>query len=245
VVDVFISYSKKDPEQADRMVLALETRGWTVWLDRNLRGGDRFDDVIEARLKEAAAVVVLWTRHSVASNWVKQEAAFANKLGRLVPVRLDDVDLPLAFFNLHCYDFPGWNGSVHVPGFSDFMDDVEQRIDVAGGPRKTVAPSPAPPLRVPVLKARDSGLLTWMPVFGATGYEVQRCDDEYFLGPKESVWEGDDLMYSDPALALTPVVSPSGRWRSTRSFYYRVRATRAGSPDDHSEWSEPVRVTSK
>jgi hypothetical protein len=243
VADVFISYAKKDSEQADRMVRALEARGWTVWLDRNLRGGERFDDVIEARLKEAAAVVVLWTRHSVASDWVKKEAAFANKLGRLVPVRLDDVDLPLAFFNLHSYDFLGWNGSILVPGFSGFMDDVEQRIAVAGGPRKIAAPSAAP-LRVPVLKVRGSGLLTWMPVSGATSYEVQRGGDEYFLGPKESVWEGDDLAYADPALAVAPVV-PSGRWRSSQTFYYRVRATRAGSPVEHSEWSESVRVTSK
>ena len=56
-----------------------------------------FDRVIEQQLEAAKSVVVLWSKESVASEWVRTEAAAAVERGILVPVLIDQVKPPLEF----------------------------------------------------------------------------------------------------------------------------------------------------
>ena len=64
---VFISYSHEDREVARRYASALEAAGLAVWWDDHLRSGEAFDEKIEAALRAASAVVVLWSKTSLAS----------------------------------------------------------------------------------------------------------------------------------------------------------------------------------
>jgi hypothetical protein len=57
-----------------------------VWWDDALRTGESFDQIIEKALKDAKAVVVLWSRKSVDSRWVRAEATEAARNRTLVPV---------------------------------------------------------------------------------------------------------------------------------------------------------------
>ena len=50
--------------------------------------------VIEHELKQAHCVIVLWSRISVESEWVIDEAEWAQEHGRLVLVLIDDVETP-------------------------------------------------------------------------------------------------------------------------------------------------------
>lgn len=97
MADLFLSYAAEDRARARRVATLLETRGWSVWWDRVIRPGTSFDRAIEGALEGARGVVVLWTRASVDSDWVRNEAR--EGLGRkiLVPVLLDDVKIPLEF----------------------------------------------------------------------------------------------------------------------------------------------------
>jgi hypothetical protein len=270
VADVFFSYAREDRDTVDKLDAAFKALKWTTWFDGDIRPGERYRSAIQRELDSATAVVVLWSVHSVDAEWVHDEADSAKTGDRLVPVVIDRSKPPLGFGQRNVISLIGWDGTAKSDGYKKLISEIARRIEAQKPRAASPAPPPAPPrkslltpeflrratetlktirasdpLEVPVLVAKDSGLLTWKPVAGASSYEVQRCSDEYFLGPKDSVWEGDDLAYADPALAIIPVVSPTGRWRSSRSFYYRVRAVRAGSPVEHSEWSEPVRVTSK
>ena len=74
MAEVFISYAREDSEAVERLVGALAEAGVDCWWDRQMSAGTRFADAIEANLRAAKAVVVIWTRHSVASNWVADEA---------------------------------------------------------------------------------------------------------------------------------------------------------------------------
>jgi hypothetical protein len=56
--------------------------------------------VIEEALDSARCVVVLWSKASVASQWVKTEAAEAMRRKILVPVLIEDVKIPLEFRRL-------------------------------------------------------------------------------------------------------------------------------------------------
>ena len=59
--------------------------------------GTSFDRVIEAELDAALAVIVVWSESAVESDWVRSEAEEGLQRNVLVPVRIDDVRLPLAF----------------------------------------------------------------------------------------------------------------------------------------------------
>lgn len=60
--DVFLSYSREDQSIARRFAEALGQEGFSVWWDQSLRSGDAYDKVTEQALRDAKAVVVLWSR---------------------------------------------------------------------------------------------------------------------------------------------------------------------------------------
>ena len=89
MASVFLSYAREDSAQARPIALALEKHGHSVWWDLHVRGGAQFAKVIEEALKAADAVVVLWSKHSIESAWVLDEAAAGRDTGRLVPITID------------------------------------------------------------------------------------------------------------------------------------------------------------
>src|SRR6188508_2064980 len=72
---VFVSYTHEDRAKAKVLADGLSARGWSVWWDRTIPPGRTFDEVIEEALDDAQCVVVLWSTTSIASNWVRAEAA--------------------------------------------------------------------------------------------------------------------------------------------------------------------------
>jgi DNA-binding response OmpR family regulator len=109
--DLFISYSQKDMAIIQPLAAILQKNGWSVWFDQELKAGATFDRVIEQALTDARAVIVAWSKNSVSSDWVRAEAAFALEGGKLFPVRLDEVPLPLRFIHVHTLNLADWDGS--------------------------------------------------------------------------------------------------------------------------------------
>ena len=70
-MNAFISYAREDRDRAAKLAVALEARGWSVWWDPKIQAGQSFDEIIERELAAADCVVVLWSKHSIASEWVK------------------------------------------------------------------------------------------------------------------------------------------------------------------------------
>jgi TIR domain len=102
--DVFISYSKRDPTPTEHLARELETRGYSIWWDTRLLPGDEFDEVIRRKIREAKAVIVIWTTHSVRSRYVKAEAQLADQDNKLLPLRNSAIspnDIPLPYNALH------------------------------------------------------------------------------------------------------------------------------------------------
>ncbi len=107
----FLSYARADQAQAAKLVAALEEAGLVVWRDTLIEGGAAFAKTIEAALESCDAVVVVWSRTSVASDWVLDEAARGRDLHKLVPVSLDGTLPPLGFRQYHSIDLSGWQGN--------------------------------------------------------------------------------------------------------------------------------------
>ncbi|MFK7842174.1 MAG: TIR domain-containing protein [Sphingorhabdus sp.] len=99
-----MSYSREDQKDALLIVKALEQAGYSVWWDGLLEGGERFAHTTEAALTNANAVVVLWSKTSIESHWVHDEATRGRDNDRLVPLSLDGSDPPLGFGQFQCID---------------------------------------------------------------------------------------------------------------------------------------------
>jgi hypothetical protein len=63
---------------------------------------------LEEQIAVARSVVVLWSRASVASDWVKNEAREANKRQILIPALIEPVKLPMEFSHIQTADLTAW-----------------------------------------------------------------------------------------------------------------------------------------
>jgi len=123
--DIFISYSKSDRNRARTLAEALEKKGWSVWWDRKIPPGKSFDQVIEEALNETKCVVVLWSKESVNSNWVKEEASEGLRRNILVPALIDDVAIPLGFKRFQAANLVDWIGTSQHTEFDEMVGAIE------------------------------------------------------------------------------------------------------------------------
>ena len=121
MADVFVSYARSDKERVAPLVAAIEAQGWSVWWDPAIDAGQQFDDQIEAELKAAKAVLVVWTPTSAASRWVRGEAREAADRGTLVPVRFDGASLPMDVRAIHTTDLDGWGEDTASAQFQSLL----------------------------------------------------------------------------------------------------------------------------
>lgn len=96
--DVFISYSRKDSEVANRIYDALTAEGITCFIDREgISGGADFPTVLSEAIMGAKVLLLVASENSYASEFTQKELTFAvsNKGSRFIfPVIVDDSTLP-------------------------------------------------------------------------------------------------------------------------------------------------------
>lgn len=114
-IRLFISYSRADQKKAQPVITLLEQAGFQVWWDGLLEGGVNYLPETEAALESAHAIVVLWSKTSVASHWVRDEAARARDRRCLVPLSIDGSEPPLGFRQFQVIDFSKWKGAAQAP----------------------------------------------------------------------------------------------------------------------------------
>ncbi len=117
MVDVFISSAQEDRDKAESLAKALMANQCTVSWDHNILGHEPAD--IERELTLAKRVIVIWSRQSVSSDRIKREAARAAREGILVPVLVENVELPPQFKIMRTIDLTGWSGDPSAPEFAD------------------------------------------------------------------------------------------------------------------------------
>ncbi|GAB5454678.1 MAG: hypothetical protein Hens2KO_09070 [Henriciella sp.] len=122
---VFFSYSRNDRARAVPIIRALEQSGIDVWWDGLLEGGAKYIENTERALHEADAVVVLWSKHSIDSHWVQDEAMYGRDQRRLVPLSIDQVEPPLGFRQFQLIDLSKWDGDDKAPAIRNIIRTVE------------------------------------------------------------------------------------------------------------------------
>jgi TolB-like protein/tetratricopeptide (TPR) repeat protein len=141
MASVFLSYSRQDQVLARKLVAALESNGCTVWWDGLLDGGDRYSRTTAAELSKAEVVVVLWSKASVDSHWVHDEAGAGRDRGRMVPITIDGTLPPLGFRQFQQIDFSKWKGKIRAPE----MAQLTHAIRTVSGNAEIVRPTAVAP----------------------------------------------------------------------------------------------------
>ena len=148
--DIFLSYARQDRATARTFAESLIGEGFTVWWDASLHSGETFDEVIERNLRDARAVVVLWSPRSVASRWVRAEATLADRRNKLVPAIIEACDRPIVFELTHTAELSDWHGDTSDVRWRQFVQDLHRMIDTAAAREAPAKPKEEPHSAEPV-----------------------------------------------------------------------------------------------
>lgn len=122
--DIFLSYASLDRNRVMPLVNELENQGWSVWWDLHIPGGKTYDEYIEENLKLSKIIVVVWSRNSIQSRWVRSEATEGLKSESLVPVKIDPIEPPLAFRLVQTANLIDWKRGELSEEFDKFLRDI-------------------------------------------------------------------------------------------------------------------------
>ncbi len=159
---VFISYARSDEELAREISDLLKEGGYQVWRDDQLPAHKPYAEVIEERLKGAAAVIALWSEEAAKSQWVRAEADAARTARTLIQVTLDGTIPPMPFNQIQCADFKGWDGQRTSAGWMKLLASIGELV----GPTQS---------KVPRFSTRDLSICV-LPFLNMSGDSEQ----EYF-----------------------------------------------------------------
>jgi tetratricopeptide (TPR) repeat protein len=93
--DVFISYAREDSKIAQLLTEALGNRGFSVWLDTELKAGEPLQ-AVERAINSSGAVIALLSAASLSSRWLRREVDIALRAlpaQYVVPIAVGDVDV--------------------------------------------------------------------------------------------------------------------------------------------------------
>jgi hypothetical protein len=199
--DIFVSYAKEDRDRVEPLARALTSHGWDVFWDRAIPTGKTWREVIGAELYAARCVMVVWSRHSITSNWVQEEADVGKERAVLVPVLIDDVKPPLGFRAVQAASLLRWDGAPKSPALAQLLADIGRMLDALTGADGQT--------RTPTITSttRDSGESISPPSISG----------EWVTSPFSSAYSGDDrfsllfdLVQQEDALLGTVVETREG-----------------------------------
>lgn len=152
MVDVFISYSRKDLDAVTQLAKAIEAEGYKVWWDAELPPHKSYGEVITGKIEDAKAAIVVWSPDAADSEWVRAEADMARNQKKLVQTALGNILPPLPFNQIQFADIGNWQGEADHPGWrkvkeslADLCGERDEAAPVAAAPEPEPTPAPPPP----------------------------------------------------------------------------------------------------
>jgi adenylate cyclase len=221
LTDVFLSYARQDRDRIAPLVRALEARGLEVWWDSRITGGAEFTREIEAQLEAAGAVLVAWSRNSIESLWVADEAGAGLERGKLVPISIDPVVPRIGFRQLHSLDFSAWNQDPLDPCVTGLLEALTAAglrswptVEAAklAAPRTTpIAALRRPIVAVPLAAVLAAALVLGLAFFAFDKFVLSEsrvtsiAEQARQQGRTEALVES----YGDKSIAVLPFVNMS------------------------------------
>ncbi|MDQ5768926.1 Lcl domain-containing protein [Thiothrix subterranea] len=160
--DIFLSYSSQDRERLQPLFQALAQQSWSVfWDHQSIHTGENWHRKIDQAIRESRCVVVVWSKGSVDSEWVLEEASNGKSRNVLLPIKIDDIEPPFGFAMRQAGNFTRWNGKSDSPVFIELAAQIYGLLGRGSQPL-----SSPPPKKFPWLPS----LFLFAAVLGCGGY---------------------------------------------------------------------------
>jgi len=126
MADVFISYSKRDPQIAGIVAAALNQSDISTWFDREIEPDENWRRRIQEELSAAQCVLVLWSQNSITREFVIDESSRAKNNGKLIQALVDHVEPPLGFGEQQYHKLIGWHGDVSDARWTGVLKSIRR-----------------------------------------------------------------------------------------------------------------------
>lgn len=133
-IEVFVSYAREDRTFAESIINNLEKEGLIVWWDkRDIPDNARnYRREIDQAIQSAQSVLVIWTEHSIDSDWVMDEAQRAMDCKKLVQFCVDVIP-PVGFGSAQHVKADNCN-------YREIIDVVKKTIGIRGPMEHIIKP---------------------------------------------------------------------------------------------------------
>ncbi|MCW1429200.1 TIR domain-containing protein [Novosphingobium sp. JCM 18896] len=203
MVDVFISYSRKDEALVAVLARAALAEGYDVWWDAELPPHKSYGEVITDKIAEARATIVVWSADAVRSEWVRAEADMARNQRKLIQTAIDTAMPPLPFNQIQFAEIGDWRGEPDHPGWRK----VKASLAELCGPRDGDArATPLPATPPPHLAAPAAPIFPRWPLFAGIGVAALglAAAGGALLAPRGSAPAPDASLPAVPAVTSAP-----------------------------------------
>ena len=123
--EIFLSHSTKNNAQASALAETLRRHGIPVWYSAtNIRTAQQWQDEIGKALRRCDWFVVMLSKASVESKWVKMEVSYALNHsqydGHIIPVKIEDCDFEQLSWTLGIFQMVDLNGA-REQGYAEIL----------------------------------------------------------------------------------------------------------------------------
>lgn len=136
---VFIAYKREEASKAQELRNSLTREGFSVWWDAEIQCGQEWAQALDDAVRDAACVMVLWSKRSISSPWVRHEASQAIARRVYLPCRIDLVPLEPPFERIQASDLIEWQGDRAHGGFRNMIARLNELIPPPSSLPKRVA----------------------------------------------------------------------------------------------------------
>ena len=201
---IFFSYSREDTDFVLKLAKDLRAAGENIWLDQlDIEPGKRWDNEIEAALKDAKKLLLVLSPTSVASENVMDEVSFALEEGRsIVPILYKPCDVPFRLRRLQFVDF----STDYQTGFQKLQEYLHNKREMAADTPVSEEAEPPTVIPAPVSdymgKAKSNNPFPkW--ILGVVGLLVLAFIAFKFIPGKTGSNPGTDLLHAPNLLNKT------------------------------------------
>jgi len=196
---VFVSYSRRNKNFAERLARDLSDAGLDVWIDfRQIHGGEMWENEIYRGLQRSEMLVLCLTPDAVASEWVQREVNTAREQKKFImPIMVID-----AFEALKRTPALSWLEQVQYINFVERYEEAFPELLLAlPGKRRVGAFDDVPDAAIP------------NPFKGLESF--QQTDAAFFFGRENLIRKAIKNMQRTDNAHFLPVVGASGSGKSS------------------------------
>lgn len=136
---IFIIYSHIDKEIAKKIYKALKVEGFKVIIDEDvIYYGDNINAILKSSINDVNTLIFIISKNSNKSKWVRMELDLAvNSNKEIIPVLLEEVDIPESVKNLKYADFRNKHSMMEAVNINLLVNGIKEKYSAQQSAKRT------------------------------------------------------------------------------------------------------------